>query len=300
MKKRPLLILLGIFGGIFFSGIAIFLFYVAHKSPSYNSRDYDYAVDSFTEPTYLHSEKSMEEESYALRMLDSDQMMNNQGGSKVQKNGQISFLVEKIDDSIDALKEVNGAFGGIITNIYDSGRGNDRSVQITVRIPVEKFESFYNDLRKMEGEVTYANVSTLDVTEEYIDITSRLSNLKSTETQLIKILEKAENVTDILAVQKELNTVRGDIESYEQRKRYFDSQTDYSYITISFSIDKTGLNIAEDEWKPWGEVKAAVKSLISVLKGFVNLLIWIAIFSPIILVPFFLIRYLVRRKKTNK
>ncbi|HRX43860.1 MAG TPA: DUF4349 domain-containing protein, partial [Candidatus Dojkabacteria bacterium] len=144
------------------------------------------------------------------------------------------------------------------------------------------------------------NVSTLDVTEEYIDITSRLSNLKSTEVQLVKILEKAESVTDILAVQRELNTVRGEIESYEQRKRYFDTQTDYSYITVSFSLDKTGLNVAQDEWKPWGEVKAAVKSLIEVLKAFVNMIIWIVIFSPVVLIPFFVIKYLSKRRKANQ
>ncbi len=299
MTKKTLFILSGILGVLLVVGIAVTLFYSAHKSPSYDSRDeiYNYVGGDMGMPIdSMYLDKSVEE--YAP--LDSEQMVNNQEGSKVQKNGSVSFLVENMDDSIADLKSVNSMFGGQITNIYDYGRGNDRNVSITVKVPVEKFEAYYESLRELEGEVTYANVSTLDVTEEYIDITSRLANLRSTEKQLVKVLEKAEKISDILAVQRELNTVRGEIESYEQRKRYFDSQTDYSYITISFSIDKTGINVSEDEWKPWGEVKAAVKSLIELLKGFVNLIIWIVIFSPIVLAPFLIVRYLIKRRKTDK
>lgn len=295
MNKK---VLFGILGGLgIFVVICILGLYFFRRSPSYDGGPYTFmsgntqkAMDSFLPvPSY--------EESASLAP---DQMVNDAQGSKLQKNGSIILLVEGIDDAVDDLKAVNGMFGGVITNIYDSGRGNDRSVSITVKVPVDKFETYYEELRKIEGEVTYANVSTLDVTEEYIDITSRLSNLKSTEVQLVKILEKAESVTDILAVQRELNTVRGEIESYEQRKRYFDTQTDYSYITVSFSLDKTGLNVAQDEWKPWGEVKAAVKSLIEVLKAFVNMIIWIVIFSPVVLIPFFVIKYLSKRRKANQ
>ena len=107
-------------------------------------------------------------------------------------------------------------------------------------------------------------------------------------------------MTDVLAVQKELSTVRGEIESYEQRKRYFDNQTNYAYVSISFAIDKTGLNIAEEQWKPWGEVKAAVKALVEVLKGLVNVIIWLVIFSPLVLIPYFLIKHLKKGKKTEK
>ncbi len=225
---------------------------------------------------------------------------NNQEGSKIQKNGSVSVLVENIDESIEALKSLNSAFKGQITSIYDSGKGNERTVQITVKVPVDKFEAYYEQLRELEGEVVYANITTVDVTEEYIDITSRLNNLRNTEAQLNRILEHADSVTDVLAVQKELSTVRGEIESYEQRKRYFDSQTDYAYVSISFAIDKTGLDIAEEQWKPWGEVKAAVKALVEVLKGLVNVIIWLVIFSPLVLIPYFLIKHLKKGKKTEE
>jgi hypothetical protein len=229
MTKKTLFIILGSIVGIFVLGAFVLFvgFRMYGASPSYDSRGYEsgYGMIDMTSPDYFLAQKS---DSYESDLLSSEEMVNTAEGSKVQKNGSVSILVEHIDTALDSLRAVNGKYSGQITNIYDYGQGNDRVVTITVKVAVEDFEAYYEELREIGGEVTYANVSTLDVTEEYIDITSRLSNLRSTETQLVKILEKADTVTDILAVQRELNTVRGDIESYEQRKRYFDSQTDYS------------------------------------------------------------------------
>lgn len=299
MKKNPLSIIIIAIVGIFLI-VCIFTVLGTSRSLYISSSDDSQSsmwngmdsVDSlgFSEG-YYKGDSSMSQNETAN---------NNQEGSKIQKNGSVSVLVENIDESIEALKSVNSAFNGQITGIYDNGKGNERAVQITVKVPVEKFEAYYEQLRKLEGEVVYANITTVDVTEEYIDITSRLNNLRNTEAQLNKILERANSVTDVLAVQKELSTVRGEIESYEQRKRYFDNQTDYAYVSISFAIDKTGLNIAEEQWKPWGEVKAAVKALVEVLKGIVNVIIWLVIFSPLVLIPYFLIKHLKKGKKTEK
>lgn len=295
MKKKPLSIIIISIVGIF---LIVCIFVVLGTSKSqYNPSSYDSwsSMDSiggleFSEGYYKGDSSTSQNEI----------VNNNQEGSKIQKNGSVSVLVENIDESIEALKSINKAFKGQITSIYDSGKGNERAVQITVKVPVEEFEAYYEQLRKLEGEVVYANITTVDVTEEYIDITSRLNNLRNSEAQLNRILERADSVTDVLAVQKELSTVRGEIESYEQRKRYFDNQTDYAYVSINFAIDKTGLNIAEEQWKPWGEVKAAVKALVEVLKGLVNVIIWLVIFSPLVLIPYFLIKHLKKGKKTEE
>lgn len=225
---------------------------------------------------------------------------NDEEGSKIQKNGSILLLVKNIDEAAKSLGDINKKYLGEITNIYDYGKGNDRSLQLIVKVPVKDFEAYYNEIRGMDGEVTYANLGTTDLTERYIDITSRLENLRKVEAQLASILEEAKNVTDILAVQKELNSVRGDIESYEAQKRYFDSQTDYSYLTITFNIDKEGLNIVDEEWKPGGEFRVALNALVSFLKSIVNIGIWILVFSPLVLIPAGVVMYVTNRKRIKK
>ena len=299
MKKKPLSIIIIAIVGIF---LIVCIFAVLGTSRSLYISSSDDSRSSMWDSMDSVGSLGFSEGYYKgdSSTYQNETANNNQGESKIQKNGSVSVLVENIDESIEALKSINNTFGGQITGIYDNGKGNERAVQITVKVPVEKFEAYYEQLRKLEGEVVYANITTVDVTEEYIDITSRLNNLRNTEAQLNRILERANSVTDVLAVQKELSTVRGEIESYEQRKRYFDNQTDYAYVSISFAVDKTGLDIAEEQWKPWGEVKAAVKALVEVLKGLVNVIIWLVIFSPLVLIPYFLIKHLKKGKKTEK
>ena len=299
MKKKPLSIIIIAIVGIF---LIVCIFAVLGTSRSLYISSSDDSRSSMWDSMDSVGSLGFSEGYYKgdSSTYQNETANNNQGESKIQKNGSVSVLVENIDESIEALKSINNTFGGQITGIYDNGKGNERAVQITVKVPVEKFEAYYEQLRKLEGEVVYANITTVDVTEEYIDITSRLNNLRNTEAQLNRILERANSVTDVLAVQKELSTVRGEIESYEQRKRYFDNQTDYAYVSISFAVDKTGLDIAEEQWKPWGEVKAAVKALVEVLKGLVNVIIWLVIFSPLVLIPYFLIKHIKKGKKSEK
>ncbi|HBB64768.1 MAG: hypothetical protein UR34_C0002G0040 [candidate division WS6 bacterium GW2011_GWC1_33_20] len=290
MKKK----ILWIVGGVVLFVLPLVVFFGLRARTIYISESKDLGTDSYSG---IGGGPDMDNSVSQIPSLSREEMVNNADGSKVQKAGSVSMLVADLDDAVTSLGAVNLKYSGQVTNIYDYGRGNDRVVQITVKIPVADFEKYYEELKLLDGEITYANISTTDVTEEYIDITSRLTNLKSVESQLTEILQSATTVTDILAVQKELNTVRGDIESYEARKRYFDSQTDYSYMSISFSIDKEGLNISDEPWKPFGEFKAALNTLVSVLKGFINATIWVLVFSPIVLIPGGIAYYIVNKKK---
>ncbi len=284
MKKVPFIILV-ILGSL----LAVFLLIQLFSWFIYSEKQ---AKVEYMQPEFTIDSSSMGRGS-------GDALYNNEEGSKVQKTGTVTMLVRNIDDTVDSMESVNSKYSGQVTNIYDYGRGNERFVQITVKVPVENFETYYEELRGLDGEVTYANIGTNDLTEQYIDITSRLENLKQVEAQLVEILKNASSVQDILAVQKELNTVRGDIESYEAQKRYFDSQTDYAYISITFSIDKEGLNISDEPWKPLGEFRAALNALVSVLRGLVNAGIWLLVFSPVVLIPVGIVIFVTKKKQVK-
>jgi len=289
MKKTIFWVLFAI--GIFLVLVMLGIFFGISRTTT-TSEDKD--LDSYggIQPSVTSEYERSAEDSYMETPT-----YNNAQGSKVQKTGTVTFLVNDIDTAVDSLESINTKYLGEVTNIYDYGRGNDRVVQLTIKVPVDSFEKYYEDLKTLDGELFYANIGTNDLTEQYIDITSRLENLKSVETQLAEILKSATSVTDILAVQKELNVVRGDIESYEAQKRYFDNQTDYSYISLTFNIDKEGLNISDEPWKPGGEFRAALNALVSVLKGLVNTTIWALVFSPIVLIPVGIVLFVVKRKK---
>lgn len=126
-------------------------------------------------------------------------------------------------------QEMNGFIADSETRITGIGY---RKGEITIRVPKDKF---LQTIEKIEllGKVESKKISGEDITEEYIDLKSRLSNFRHEEDQLLKILKKAKKVPDILEVEKKLAEVRGEIERLIGRIEYLKNRVEFSTITIS-------------------------------------------------------------------
>jgi hypothetical protein len=118
--------------------------------------------------------------------------------------------------------------GGFITAKSDSG---DTSASATIRIPAKAFKQTVAGLEEL-GTVTYRNVSSEDVTTQYIDTEARLKNKIVLRNRLKELLEKATAVKDILAIETELNRVQGDIESMEALIKSLKNQVDLATIQL--------------------------------------------------------------------
>ncbi|MCD4756341.1 DUF4349 domain-containing protein [bacterium] len=201
---------------------------------------------------------------------------------KIQKGGSVNMKVEDLDESYDEVYDILQKYSGELTNSYESGEGNEKHISMTLQIESKYFEDIYADVKEIDGEVIYASYSTDDVTMQYTDLESRLRNLEAAETQLVTLLESAEDVTETLAVYTELTNIRSQIEVIEGQLKYMDSRVDYSYLTVTLSLSDTGMAVVDDVWKPWGVAKIAFSALISFGKGVVNMLIWVVVFSPLV------------------
>jgi hypothetical protein len=100
-----------------------------------------------------------------------------------------------------------------------------------------------SSLRGMADEVTAENTSAQDVTQEYTDLNSTLTNLQATEAQLLEIMKKAVTVDEILAVQTQLTNTRGQIETTKGRMQYLEQTSATSLITISLTQSKMTVNL---------------------------------------------------------
>lgn len=204
--------------------------------------------------------------------------------SEYIKTGEIYLLVDDIDTAKESLENIKDEYNGEYTYSYESGEGLDRYVYLTLKIESSNFEEAFEEISDIEGEIDYSSTDVTDVTQEYTDLQSRLENAEAVETQLLEILEDADTVEDTLSVYTELASVRETIEVLKGQIKYLDTQTDYSYITVKFSLSSTGGEISEEEWKPLGVIKDALRALVSFGKTIVNMLIWVLVFSPIGLV----------------
>ncbi len=137
--------------------------------------------------------------------------------------------------NIDRIAKMAAASGGYVSSssLYDSyyDPSTVKEGYITVRVPESEYPSFLEDVEDL-GEVTSRNVNSQDVTEEYIDVSARLDNLERQEVRLQERLNMTETVEEVLSVEKELERVRGEIESLTGRLNYLDDRTEFSTINI--------------------------------------------------------------------
>ena len=88
-----------------------------------------------------------------------------------------------------------------------------------IRIPSDAFESFIEALVQIEAEIEYQNISSKDVSEEFIDLETRLKNKHSYLLRYRELLGEAKNVQDILEVEEKIRLITEEIEKVRQNPR---------------------------------------------------------------------------------
>lgn len=147
----------------------------------------------------------------------------------------MSLEVDDVPAAIEQISSITRASGGYVSgssvyaHTYDKSTWKDG--YITVRVPEAGHPEFLEEVSKL-GEVTSRSVSAQDVTEEYIDVTARLENLKKQEQRLNEILNMSSTVEEVLSVEKEIERVRGEIDSLTGRLNYLNDRVEYSTISI--------------------------------------------------------------------
>jgi len=135
---------------------------------------------------------------------------------------------------VTALADAKGGF--VVSSDTDRSKDSDGaetvSTTIVFRVPVSTFDDALAEVRAMGSRVSSEKVAGQDVTEEYVDLDARIRAQRAVEEQYMAILKEAKTIPDILAVQQKLGDVRTEIERAEGRRRYLESQTSLSTITV--------------------------------------------------------------------
>ncbi|KKR05670.1 MAG: hypothetical protein UT34_C0002G0177 [candidate division WS6 bacterium GW2011_GWF2_39_15] len=228
-----------------------------------------------------------------------DSTATSEKDQKVVKTGTLNIAVDDFDDVDAKVRSDVKKVGGFVASTNDTGVEKDRTLVMTVKIPASSFDGFIDKVKGYASVVNSYTESATDVTKAYQDLQARLKNEKSLETALVGILDKATKVSDILEVQRQLSSVRQNIEVYESQIKYYDSQIDMSTITISMSLSSESLDVTGDEWQPGGIFREAVKALVALGKDLGTLGIWMVVFSPVILLLYLLAKWIVRKLKVS-
>lgn len=146
----------------------------------------------------------------------------------------LGLEVWNVSNAVDDVVALVKAGGGYVSDTRGDGI---RSASMTLKVPAKAFDGAVAGLESL-GEVQHKSVSGRDVTEEYVDVEARLKNKIVLRDRLQKLLEKAVEVKDVLAIETELNRVQGEIESMQARITKLKGQVDYSTIDLELNRKK--------------------------------------------------------------
>jgi hypothetical protein len=112
---------------------------------------------------------------------------------------------------------------------------------LTVRVPAKEF-TVVNDFIRSLAKVKYENATAQDVTMQYTDLTIRLDVQLKMLGRYQDLLKKANTVKDAVEVERELSRITERVEQLKGQIRYYDSQVNYSTITVNFQEPYTAFN----------------------------------------------------------
>ncbi len=220
---------------------------------------------------------------------DTDEGYKNTGAGALPANeermivrtGDISLVVKSVVGTQDEIAQLAVSLGGYVVSSRISGEENDRRGWISIRVPDEKFEQALTELRGLSVRVASESTDSQDVTEEYVDLQSRLKNAQATENQYLALLQKAENVEDILRIYERLSQARSEIEQLKGRIQYLENTSSMSLISARLEPETTAKPLVRAGWNIVETFKSALRGIVIAGQVIGTIAIWLLIFIPI-------------------
>ena len=206
------------------------------------------------------------------------------------RNATIILIVRDTAKSIDAITAAIEQGGGYVSASNVWREGDVLHGKLSLRVPNTHLSTALGAIRAAGIRVQSESVTSEEVTQEYVDLSSQVRNLEATEEELRQLLvtvrERAKKASDILEVHEQLMTIRGQIEQAKGRMRYLEKMTAFATINVELSPDAVSTPAIEPGWQPLAAVKEATRSLTNAGKALVTAAIWIAIYVLPMLIAF--------------
>ncbi len=137
------------------------------------------------------------------------------------------------------VREYGGYVNGSERNLHRDGDRRWVTGTVVLRVPSERYGDLQSDIRE-EGTVVTERTETRDVSDQLVDLEARLTNLRERRDRLRTFYENANGTEELLAIERELSEVQGEIERLEARQRSLEQQVAYSTLRVELREDAPG------------------------------------------------------------
>jgi hypothetical protein len=154
---------------------------------------------------------------------------------KIIRDGNMEIRVDDLEQGKTRIDTLVKKFRGYYSNESYNNADYARGYSLGIRIPSDSFDDFISAVERGAGEVVFKNISSRDVTEEFIDLETRLDSKKNYLSRYAQLLKQAKTVKDILEIEEKTRAIEEEIESTEGRLKYLNNQVNFSTLTLQIS-----------------------------------------------------------------
>jgi hypothetical protein len=175
----------------------------------------------------------------SLTQADQSQAAPVPSARKIIRNAQLTLELDAPAEAARKVASIAESRGGFVVTSESRQQGGSDNykpyevVTVELRVPAAQFDAVVAEIRGVGGQVTDEKTTGQDVTEEYIDLEAQIRTKKALEAQFLEIMKTADTVSEALEVQRELASVRTEIERVEGRRRFLENQTSLSTIKVT-------------------------------------------------------------------
>lgn len=222
------------------------------------------------------------------------------GNRKIIRNGYLRVEADTVIAALNEATRLSTQVGGYVVSSRSwTGTDNLPYASLSFAVPVERFEHALEQTRLL-GKVQDENVTSQDVTGQFYDLESRITNLEATAERIRSFLNDAKKVDEALDVNRELSNIEGQLEVLKGQRNALAQQTSFSTVTIDFvpvpPVVTTG-DVLEtvNVWSPVSTFNAALEVLLGVARLSADLIIWLVVLGTPVLLGLLLVWLIVRR-----
>ena len=157
---------------------------------------------------------------------------------KIIKDGRLGLQVDNLQIAKQKIDSLVKVAGGYYANENLKNSDNQSGYELVIRIPVVNFERFVGSAEKGSAKVLYKEIQARDVTEEFVDLSTRINSKRNSLARYNEIMKKANTVKDIIQIEESIRVLQEEIESTEGRLRYLNDCVSYSTLNMTISTEK--------------------------------------------------------------
>lgn len=245
-------------------------------------------------------------EKVSLNEVDKAGSIAEAADRKIIRNADITIEVPSTTNAQHEVTSIAEAHGGfVVTSEAKQRESNDPAqrtldIKLVVRIPSNQFGRAFDEIKKLAGNTPSEQVTSQDVTEDFIDLEARIKTQKALEVQFLEIMRQAHKIEDALEVQRQIAEVRTEIEKLEGRKRFLENRSSLSTINVNIQTPKPVITVAQTGFghslrEPVSDSVTLASDMVLFFARFVIMMVPVFVF--VLLPAALVIRYMFRRAK---